>query len=164
MNRLIADKNLIHRITMNEKTQQSVSTFHNGYNCAQSVLSVFAEEMGVSKNSCLKLASPFGSGIAYLQETCGAVTGALMAIGLKYGKGENGTNEEKAKAYDMSRYFLAEFKKLHGTTCCQELLDGLDMSTPEGMAKIRELDFFRLRCGNYVKNAVEITEKIVHNK
>lgn len=59
----------------------------------------------------MKLASPFGSGIAYLQETCGAVTGALMAIGLKYGKGENGTTEDKERAYDISRHFLTEFKQ-----------------------------------------------------
>jgi C_GCAxxG_C_C family probable redox protein len=149
---------------MNEKSQQSIETFRNGYNCAQSVLSVFTEELGMTKDAGLKLASPFGSGIAYMQETCGAVTGALMAIGLKYGKGENGTNEDKIRAYDISRIFLAEFRKLHGTVCCRELLGGLDMSTPEGMAKIQKLDLFRLRCAKYVQNAVEITEKIISNQ
>jgi C_GCAxxG_C_C family probable redox protein len=146
---------------MNKKSQQAVETFQNGYNCAQSVLSTFAEELGMNKNACLKLASPFGSGISYMQETCGAVTGALMAIGLKYGKGENGTNEEKERTYDISCHFLAEFKKRHNSVCCRELLGGLNMSTPEGMAKIRELDLFRVRCTTYVQDAVEIAEKIV---
>ena len=63
------------------KQQQSIELFRNGYNCSQSVLSVFAEELGVKKDLALKLASPFGSGIAYMQETCGAVSGALMEIG-----------------------------------------------------------------------------------
>ena len=70
------------------KKKEGTATFYNGYNCAQSVLSVFAEDLGMSKDACLKLASPFGSGIAYMQETCGAVSGALMAIGLKYGRGK----------------------------------------------------------------------------
>ena len=72
---------------MDEKKKEGTATFYSGYNCAQSVLSVFAEDLGISKDACLKLASPFGSGIAYMQETCGAVSGgALMAIGLKYGR------------------------------------------------------------------------------
>jgi C_GCAxxG_C_C family probable redox protein len=146
---------------MSEKQQQSLEAFRNGYNCAQSVLSVFAEESGLTKDAGLKLASPFGSGIAYMQETCGAVTGALMAIGLKYGKGENGTNKDKTRAYEISRTFLSEFRKLHNTVCCRQLLDGLDMSTPEGMAKIQELDLFRLRCAKYVQDAVALTEKII---
>jgi C_GCAxxG_C_C family probable redox protein len=143
------------------KQQQAVEMFKNEYNCTQSVLSVFSEEMGIKKDLALKLASPFGAGIAYMQETCGAVSGALMAIGLKYGKGENGTNEDKAFAYDMSHHFMAEFKKMHKTICCRELLDGINMSTPEGMNEIMELDYFRIRCARYVMDAVKITEKII---
>jgi len=146
---------------ISEKQLMAVETFKNRYNCSQSVLSVFAEELNLKKDTALKLASPFGSGIAYLQETCGAVTGALMAIGLKYGKGENGTDEDKLNAYKLSGHFLIEFKRLHGTVCCRELLDGLNMSTPEGMARIMELDYFRIRCANYVKDAIGIVENIL---
>ena len=103
------------------KKKEGTATFYNGYNCAQSVLSVFAEDLGMSKDACLKLASPFGSGIAYMQETCGAVSGALMAIGLKYGRGKDGTIEDKELAYDMSRHFIEEFKETTcGTVCCGE--------------------------------------------
>jgi len=146
---------------MNKKKQESIETFSCGYNCAQSVLSVFAKELNMSRDTCLKLASPFGAGITYMQETCGAVSGALMAIGLKYGRGENGTNEDKERAYDISRIFLTEFKEANGTIKCEDLLDGINMSTPEGMAKILELDLFRLKCGKYVQDAVGITHKIL---
>jgi C_GCAxxG_C_C family probable redox protein len=71
---------------MNDKHAQALENFKNGYNCAQSVLSVLAPDLGLHQDTAMKLSSPFGSGIAYMQETCGAVTGALMAIGLKYGK------------------------------------------------------------------------------
>jgi C_GCAxxG_C_C family probable redox protein len=144
------------------KQLQSIETFKNGYNCAQSVLSVFANDLGLSKDTSMKLASPFGSGIAYMQETCGAVTGALMAIGLKYGKGEHGTVEDKERAYDMSRHFIAEFKKEYGTVSCRKLMNDLDMNTPEGMAKIKELDLFRLHCVKHVQTAVEITNSIIN--
>lgn len=144
-----------------DKQKQSVETFSNGYNCAQSVISVFSEELGMKRDQALKLASPFGAGIVYMQGTCGAVSGALMAIGLKYGKGENGTNEDKARAYEISKQFISEFKKIHQTVCCRELLDGLDMNTPEGMARINELDYFRTRCTTYVKDAVRIAERIL---
>ena len=149
---------------MNEKQLEAIDTFKNGYNCAQSVLSVFAQELGMSKDAAMKLASPFGSGIAYMQETCGAVTGGLMAIGLKYGKGENGTTEEKERAYDMSRHFIAEFKKQHETLRCLDLMDGLDMTTPEGMKEIVERDLFRLRCAKHVTDAIVLVEKIIDKK
>jgi C_GCAxxG_C_C family probable redox protein len=146
---------------MKSKTEKAVELFSNGYNCAQSVLSVFAEDLGISEDSCLKLASPFGAGVAYRQETCGAVSGSIMAIGLKYGKGIHGTIDDKEKAYDMTTHFITEFKKCHKTICCCELLDGLDMSTPEGLARIYEMDFFKKRCLVYVQNAVKINEKII---
>ncbi len=145
---------------MENKVTQATNTFSNGFNCAQSVLSVFAEEHGLSKDVSMKLATPFGAGMVYMQETCGAVTGGLMAIGLKYGRGENGLVEDKEKTYDISRYFLSEFKKRHKTICCRELLDRIDMSTQEGMNKIKEMDFFRLRCAIYVIDTIEIVEKI----
>lgn len=153
---------MIRKDTLDEKEKEGLSKFCNGYNCAQSVLSVFAEDLGMSKDACLKLANPFGSGIAYLQETCGAVSGALMAIGLKYGRGTDGRIEDKERAYDMSRHFIEEFKKTTcGTICCRELMEGLDMGTPEGMSKIKELDLFRLRCSKHVQNSIEIVNKII---
>jgi C_GCAxxG_C_C family probable redox protein len=134
---------------MDEKKKEGTATFYNGYNCAQSVLSVFAEELGMSKDACLKLASPFGSGIAYMQETCEAVCGALMAIGLKYGRGKNGTIEDKELAYNMSRNFIEEFKKTTcGTICCRELMAELNMNTPEGMAKIKEMVNINMKKNN----------------
>lgn len=146
-----------------KKQELAAATFRSGYNCAQSVLSSFSSDFTIERDTLLRLASPFGSGIAKTQETCGAVTGGIMAIGLKYGKGINGTEEEKARAYELSRRLITEFSKEHGCTTCRTLMNGLDMNTPEGMAKIKELDLFRVRCLNYVKSAVKITEEILEN-
>ena len=146
---------------MSEKSVHATETFRNGFNCSQSVLSVFADDFGLTKDSCLRLASPFGSGIARMQKTCGAITGALMAIGLKYGKGENGVEADKAYAYKLSQQLITEFKEKHQSICCLELLDGLDINTPEGMAEIQKRELFHCFCSKYVQDAVEITESIL---
>lgn len=149
---------------MSEKTRHATERFKSGFNCSQSVLSAFAEDFGLSRDSCLRLASPFGSGIARMQETCGAVTGALMAIGLKYGKGENGTEDDKTIAYRQSQFLVNEFKKRNTTVCCRQLLDGYDMNSPQEMAKILELDLYNNYCLKYIQDAVEITETILSDK
>jgi C_GCAxxG_C_C family probable redox protein len=146
---------------MSKKTIQAEETFQSGFNCSQSVLSVFAEDFGLTKDTCLRLACPFGTGIARMQETCGAVTGAIMVIGLKYGKGEKGTEENKAHSYNLSQQFIVGFKEHHHTICCRELMDGLDINTTEGMAEIQKRELFRYHCLKYVRDAVEITEGIL---
>lgn len=149
---------------MSEKTRHATERFKSGFNCSQSVLSAFAEDFGLSRDSCLRLASPFGSGIARMQETCGAVTGALMAVGLKYGKGENGTEDDKTIAYRQSQFLVNEFKKRNTTICCRQLLDGYDMNSPHEMAKIMELDLYNNYCLKYIQDAVEITETILSDE
>jgi len=146
---------------MSEKTLFAAETFESGFNCSQSVLSVFAEDFGLTKDCCFRLASPFGSGIARRQETCGAVTGALMVIGLKYGKGEHGLEADKANAYKLSQLLIDKFKVRHQSINCLELLDNLDINTPEGMAEIQKRDLFRCNCSKYVQDAVELVELIL---
>jgi C_GCAxxG_C_C family probable redox protein len=147
-----------------ERSVEAVETFNKKFNCAQSVLSVFSSELNISKSDCFRIATPFGSGVAFRQEMCGAVTGALMAIGLKYGMDENDSTEQKSYTYDLTTHFISEFRKKHGSICCKDLLDGIDMSTPEGYAKVRELNIFRTHCAEYVRSAVLIGEKILLRK
>ena len=91
---------------MSSKFSLALTTFANSYNCSQSVFSVFAPDFGISKDLSLRLAGPLGAGIARRQETCGAVTGALLALGLNYGKGESGTDEDKKRAFAVSQDFI----------------------------------------------------------
>ena len=143
-----------------DKPTQSVEYFKNRFNCSQSVFATFAEELGVDTDSALKLSCAFGSGIGKMQKTCGAVTGALMALGLKYGKGINDDESKKAKAYEMAIKFINEFSKLHGSTECMTLI-GYDMKTEEGMKAIEEKNLFANVCLNLVKDATIITEKLL---
>jgi C_GCAxxG_C_C family probable redox protein len=68
------------------KKEKTIDAFRKGFNCSQAVLSSFSPDLGLEKETALKIACGFGAGMAKLQETCGAVTGAVMVLGLKYGK------------------------------------------------------------------------------
>jgi len=70
---------------MSVKLEQAVNIFKEGSNCSQAVISVYAEDFGLSRKMALKIAQVFGAGMGQMAQTCGAVTGAFMVLGLKYG-------------------------------------------------------------------------------
>jgi len=143
------------------KEEQALEYFKNGFNCAQSVFVVFAKARGLDEAIALKIAGGFGSGMGRLQETCGAVTGAFMAIGLKNGKtlGDEGT-EKRDKTYALVREFNTMFKEKFGATTCRDLLH-CDLTTPEGGKYFSENNLHDKVCVPCVKEAVRIVEKIL---
>lgn len=144
-----------------ERTTKALELFKNNFNCAQSVLTAFNKDFGLTEDQCLKVSCAFGGGIGRQQLTCGAVTGALMVLGLKYGRGLKDDNQKKVETYKKAVEFMAEFKKKHHTVNCKELLQGLDMNNEDDMKKINELKLFETLCTKYVKDAVEIAEKMI---
>jgi C_GCAxxG_C_C family probable redox protein len=143
------------------KQQEALMYFRNEFNCSQSVLAVFGNEYGITENNCLKIACAFGGGMGRMQHTCGAVTGALMVLGLKYGKGINDQEKNKQLTYAKTREFFGEFKKLNGSVNCRDLLNGLDMNDPDDHKKIIEQKLFSIKCEKYVVDAVRIAEEIM---
>ena len=141
------------------RSEQAKELFLSGYNCAQSVLLSFADDMKFSKELAQKMAAGFGGGMGKQQETCGAVTGAIMVLGLLKGEEVNNNDELKAAAYggvkDLTRDFVATYK----TTQCRDLI-GCDLNTPEGSEKFKEEKIMENVCAGCVKKAVEIVEKL----
>ena len=142
---------------MSELVQKATDCFKEGFNCAQAVFSTCSSGFNLDKEQALKLSCPFGSGMGGLQNTCGAVIGGFMAIGLKHGKYKKDDNDAKKLTYQKVREFAAEFDELHGSLNCRELI-GCDISTPEGVAQAREQNLFETKCLKYVKDAVSIWE------
>jgi C_GCAxxG_C_C family probable redox protein len=142
------------------KEKESLDYFKNGFNCAQAVFTPFAKENGISESHALKIASGFGGGMGRLQATCGAVTGAYMAIGVKHGKslGDKG-DEKKEKTYSLVKTFDAEFRKIFSTTSCRELLQ-CDLNTEEGKKYAADNKLTQKVCERCVEEAVKIVEKI----
>ena len=125
------------------------------FNCAQTVFSLFAGELGIDEKIALKIASGFGGGMA-CAETCGAVTGSYMVIGMKHGH-TTSNPDDKAKTKQLIKEFNADFIKEHGSLICKNLT-GFDISTPEGSADAGAADVFRIKCPAFIKTACNILE------
>jgi C_GCAxxG_C_C family probable redox protein len=98
--------------------------------------------------------------MAQMGETCGAVTGAFMVIGLKYGRTRADDDEAKVKTYSLVKEFTEKFKARNGTIICRELL-GCDIGTPEGNRVAKDKELFSTVCPGFVRDAVDILEKIL---
>ena len=147
---------------MSDKITSASNTMRGGFNCAQSVLSVFAEDLGLSKSDALRVAGAFGGGMACMGNVCGAVTGAFMAIGLVHAKTAETEDAEKAKGYALVRQFTEKFTARHGTLQCRDLIN-MELSTDEGMAKALASGVFATKCVMYVEDAVAILDELLQD-
>jgi len=96
-------------------------------------------------------------------DTCGAVAGAIMVLGLRYGSEECVTAAGRAGVYRKVEEFTRRFRERNEFLLCRDLL-GVDTSTPEGLAKAKELNLFRTRCPALVEDAATILEEMEREK
>lgn len=109
---------------------RALKYFHRGYNCAQSVFTAFAEELGMSEELALRLSAGFGAGVGRMRGMCGAFCGLTMVAG--YCKGNlTGVPEDKEVIFSLVRKLADDFKQEFGTLTCRELLH-LDEQIQEG--------------------------------
>jgi len=144
------------------RSDQAVSKFMEGYNCAQSVLFAWSDELKIEMDKALKMACGFGAGMGRKEEVCGAVTGGIIAIGVKYGRGENGDRSATELTYAKTRELMDRFAEKHGSFICRELLNGCDLTTEEGQKYFKENDLLNRTCKRCVRSAVDILDVITH--
>jgi C_GCAxxG_C_C family probable redox protein len=143
------------------KAEQAYEIMSNRkMNCSQSVISVFCEDYGLDKKLALQLAQGFGGGMGHTGQTCGAVTGAYMSLGLSQKITTDNARENIEKTYALIEKFNREFKELHGSLNCTELL-GYDLSKPEEATKARENGLFTAKCPVFVGDAAKIVESLL---
>jgi C_GCAxxG_C_C family probable redox protein len=145
------------------RQQAAGECFKCGYNCSQAVFSTFAPEFGVNYETALKVAGNFGGGMARMGETCGAVTGAFMAIGLKYSKTKFGEDAQRDKGYELVNEFSKKFIEKHGSMKCKDLLK-CDVGTPEGKKIINELNLSQNVCFPLVQYSTAMVEDLLELK
>lgn len=145
---------------MSEKVEAAVACFREGFNCSQAIVSTWGGEFGLERETALRAAAGFGGGMGGLGEVCGAVTGALIVIGLKHGRTEAKDKETKEKNSSMVRAFAGRFRSRNGSLLCRELL-GCDLTTPEGAEAARQKGLFAERCPRFVRDAAEILEDVL---
>ena len=137
--------------------------FRAGYNCAQSVVLAFSDEIGMDKDTALKISMPFGGGMGRLREVCGAVSGMFMVIGLKYGKADNSDAAAKSAVYSGVQNLAEKFKERNGSIICRELLGigGKQAPSPEA----RTDEYYKKRpCPLICRDAAEILEEYISSR
>lgn len=142
-----------------DNKEKAIELFDKKFNCAQSVFAALAEDVGIVRETALKTAACFGGGMR-CGEVCGAVTGALMALGIRFGSVKENDAEGKAAANERAVSFNSRFKQKHNTIICRELL-GFNPGNPEDAQKIRELNLHDKVCKKVIEDAVEIAEEII---
>jgi C_GCAxxG_C_C family probable redox protein len=143
---------------MKTKSEVALEKFIEGYNCAQSVFYCFCDDLQFDKNTALKLACGFGAGMGRKQEVCGAVTGGIIILGAKYGRGENSDRTATELTYKKTREFMDRFAAKHGTFICRQLLGGCELTTEDGQKRYKENDLFNKVCKPCVQSVIEILE------
>jgi len=146
---------------MKTKSEAAVEKFLAGYNCAQSVLYAFGPELGLDGEIALKVATGLGAGMARRGEVCGAVTGGILALGLKYGRGGRQGRSATEETYQKTQELMARFEERHGSCSCRVLLEGCDLKTAEGQRHFKEQDLLHKTCVGCVQSVVEILTQIV---
>lgn len=129
--------------------QERAARLHgNGYNCCQAVLLTFCDELGVDSVTAFKIGEGFGLGMGGMENTCGALSGAIMLAGLKNSDGDLDHPKTKAGTYRISRELTEAFKEKTGALVCRDL-KGIDTGK------------VLCSCPKCIDSAVQIVEEIL---
>jgi C_GCAxxG_C_C family probable redox protein len=145
---------------MSNQVDVAIKTFNDGFSCSQAVLVSHCEEYGLDSEMALKVAGAFGGGMGHIGETCGAVTGALMLLGLKYGKTKAEDTDSNDRTYAKVKEFTDMFKQKHGSIKCKDLIE-FDISVKEELTKAKEAGVFKTVCPLLVKDSIEMVERLL---
>lgn len=145
---------------MNQFEETAIHSFNTGSNCAQSVLSAYAEELEIDTNLVMSLSSGFGAGMGRLQKTCGAVTGAYMVIGLSNGKKGYDNASLKQESTTMIQEFTQEFIQENGSINCKALVN-CDLNTEEGQRYFEENNIMETVCSKCISDSIGIINKLI---
>ena len=143
--------------TLSER--QIIDDFKGSIHCSQIVLRECAEDLGYDREEAARMAAPFGAGMFH-GDTCGAVCGAMIAIGMRYGHDQHGDTEGNARMLEKVAEFQEKFIACHGSTICRDLL-GYDYAVEGEFQKALEAGAVFERCPHFVKAALAILDEIL---
>ncbi len=144
----------------NKRSDKAVDKFLNGYLCSQAVLDAFAEDLGMDAATAAKLATPFGAGTARNGELCGAVAGALIALGLAEASPDPTDQDARDRLFERVNEFRRRFLDVHGSISCRQLL-GYNIGDPREHDLAVQQEVFTSKCPLYVSAAIEILDDML---
>jgi C_GCAxxG_C_C family probable redox protein len=139
---------------------KAMKIMEQGHGCSESVLLAVSQEFGIESEIIPKIASCFAGGIGNSGSVCGAVTGAVMAIGLIVKEGDS--MDDYLKKLSMAQEFRQRFEDEMKTINCHELT-GADLTTPEGIDEFMKSDIPQKVCFPAVGKAFNIVMDILKN-
>ncbi len=142
------------------KKDLALDRYRGGFNCAQSVLAAYAEELDLNNETALKIACGLGAGMGRMGDVCGAVTGAFLVLGMRYGMTDEEKQDDKEQTYNFVRILAERFSEKNGSIVCRELL-GCDISTPSGFEEAVEKNLMETVCEGLLEDTVAILEDIL---
>jgi C_GCAxxG_C_C family probable redox protein len=145
---------------MSDNADEAVKMFGEGFNCAQAILTSCGKGLPIDRDTALAVAGPFGGGMGSMGKTCGAVTGAMMVIGLRHPRLNPVDDLPKQAAIRLVRELVARFESVNGSIVCKDLL-GCDLSTPEGVEQFKAQDLHHKVCPKLIRDAAEILDDIL---
>jgi len=145
---------------MKTKLETATAKFREGYNCAQSVLYAHCDDLHLDGNTSLRITCGFGAGMGRKEEICGAVSGGILVLGLRHGRGDKDDRAATELTYTKTRDLMERFQQRHGTFICKKLLNGCDLTTAEGQRSFKDNDLFNRVCVRCVESVMAILEDI----
>jgi C_GCAxxG_C_C family probable redox protein len=143
-----------------EPKTQAEKYFKERFSCSQSILMAYGPLFNLERDTAARLAAPFGGGVAHRGETCGAVNGACMVLGLKFGHTSADDIESKERSHQAVRDFISQFQDRYGSIECSQLLE-LDISTPDNLQLARETQLFTTLCPGFVTHTAELLDQLI---
>lgn len=142
-----------------EIISRACAFFDEGYACSQSVLLAFSNRFDLDEHTAKLISSTFGGGMGRLRQTCGAVTGGFMVLGLAFGNENPKDMETKLYAYRKVRELNHQVEHIYGTAVCKELLQ--KFATQE---QVEERKHHKIICKKMVAVVTEIVYTMISSE
>ena len=142
------------------RVESAVSCMKSGLCCSQAIACTYGQPFGLDRETAMRLSAGFGGGMGRMAETCGAVTGAFMVLGLSTDATTAADKDDRGQIYEQVLDFANRFAARNGSIICDDLM-GCDISTPAGLAYANEKGLFATTCPKMVQDAAEILEEML---
>ncbi|MCG8124800.1 MAG: C-GCAxxG-C-C family protein [Candidatus Thiodiazotropha taylori] len=142
--------------------QLAVKRFCDGCNCAQAVITSFADRYGIDTELAMRISSGLGGGVGRMGDICGTLSGAALVLGLQMGPKTAADVSAKEATYNATRLLQERFMARHGSNRCKELLQK-DLSIPAEYQEAKSLGLFKTRCPDYVHTAVTLLSQTIQD-
>ena len=150
-------------LTREETARTAAGYAEQGFLCSEAVLMAIGDLLGFKSEAIPRIATGFGAGMGRRGEVCGAASGGVMGLGLRFGRDAVESDEEERRPYWYAAEFLDGFRARCGGVRCRDLL-GLDLSRPEDVEEYHRRGCWETRCRELIKTAAELAHDLLETE